>query len=152
MIATVKGRVLGYQPQIDSGTIVGDDGIRYNFVGAQWRDPSPPNQGTSVEFGVQVNPEGGFPKAIDIYASIASVSRSRVTASLFAILLGWIGLHKFYLGHTGKGIILILAGVFTFGAGLLITVPLTIIEGLIYLSKSDEDFNRIYGQESRGWF
>jgi TM2 domain-containing membrane protein YozV len=112
----------------------------------------PPNPGTYVEFGIQVDPEGSFPRAIDIYRSVASVSKSKVAASLFAILLGWIGVHKFYLGHPGKGIILILVGLLTFGLGLFVTVPLTVIEGLIYLSKSDEDFNRIYVQEKRGWF
>ena len=152
MISTVKGRVLGYQPQTDNGTIVGEDGVRYNFVGAQWRDPYPPNQGTYVEFGVQANPEGGVAQAIDIYRATASESKSKSSAGLFAILLGWIGIHKFYLGHPGKGIILILVGLLTIGFGLIITVPLTIIEGLIYLSKSDEDFGRIYVQEKKGWF
>ena len=152
MISTVKGRVLGYQPQTDTGTIVGDDGMRYTFKGEQWRDPYPPNQGTRVEFGISIDPEGGIPNALDIYKASASVNKSKAASVLFAILLGWLGVHKFYLGHSGKGIVIILAGVLTIGLGLLITVPLTIIEGLIYLSKSDEDFERIYVQEKRGWF
>lgn len=39
-------------------------------------------------------------------------SKSRLAALLFGILLGGIGVHNFYLGHTGKGIAKILMTVF----------------------------------------
>ena len=70
----------------------------------------------------------------------ASGSRNKVTAALLAILLGGIGIHKFYLGQSGMGILYIL---FCWtGVPLIIGI----IEGIIYLSMSDENFNTKYNQ------
>lgn len=72
----------------------------------------------------------------------------RIPAGIFALLLGGIGVHKFYLGYTGAGIIQILITICTCGAGHII--PL--IEGIIYLCKSDPDFVRTYQRGQRAWF
>ncbi len=65
--------------------------------------------------------------------------KSRVTAGVLGILLGGLGIHKFYLGDTGLGIIYLLF--------FWTVVPAVIgfIEGLIYLFMSDEDFAAKYG-------
>jgi TM2 domain-containing membrane protein YozV len=34
--------------------------------------------------------------------------RSRLVALLFCILLGWIGVHRFYVGKTGTGVLMVL--------------------------------------------
>lgn len=60
--------------------------------------------------------------------------KNRVTAGLLAILLGGIGVHKFYLGKTGVGLIYIL---FCWTG---IPAIIGLIEGIIYLTQSDEDF------------
>jgi TM2 domain-containing membrane protein YozV len=65
--------------------------------------------------------------------------KSRVTAGVLAILLGSLGIHKFYLGKIGQGIIYILFS-WTGIPGLL-----GLIEGILYLVKTDEEFNKIYG-------
>lgn len=150
MIAVVRGRVLGYSPSSNTGTIVGDDGIRYSFTGQDWNDPSPPVQGAYVEFGVHTELESGVVQATNIYRS--EPPKSKVTAGILAILLGWLGIHKFYLGHNGKGILFIAVSLLTFGFGLLVTGPVSIVEGIIYLTKSDEEFNRIYVRDKKGWF
>ncbi|MBS0295667.1 MAG: TM2 domain-containing protein [Proteobacteria bacterium] len=64
---------------------------------------------------------------------------SRVTAALLAILLGWLGAHKFYLGKPGMGI-LYLVFCLTIIPGLA-----GIIEGIIYLTMTDEAFAAKYG-------
>ncbi len=74
--------------------------------------------------------------------------KDRVTAGVLAILLGGLGIHQFYLGNTVSGILHILVVIGTCGMGGII--PL--IEGIIYLSKSDEDFDETYVQNKRGWF
>ena len=66
-------------------------------------------------------------------------SRSRVVAAVFALLLGWIGIHKFYLGRTGQGIVYLLF-FWTWIPGII-----GFIEGIIYLTMSDENFARKYG-------
>ncbi|MFB9077878.1 TM2 domain-containing protein [Flavobacterium procerum] len=71
----------------------------------------------------------------------------KVVAGILAILLGYLGIHKFYLGYTKEGVIQILLNVF-FGIGGVIGI----IEGIIYLTKSDEDFYNTYQRNQRGWF
>lgn len=72
----------------------------------------------------------------------------KVTAGICAILVGWLGVHKFILGYTTEGIIQLALGILTCG----LTNILSIIEGVIYLTKSDEEFVRTYIQNKKGWF
>jgi TM2 domain-containing membrane protein YozV len=68
-----------------------------------------------------------------------SSQHNRVTAGVLAILLGDFGIHKFYLGQKGMGI-LYLCFFWTIVPGIL-----GIIEGIQYLSMSDTDFAVKYG-------
>jgi TM2 domain-containing membrane protein YozV len=74
--------------------------------------------------------------------------RSRVKfkfiAFLWALLLGWAGVHKFYLGQIVQGILyLILLFIFGWMGALLMWVA-SIREGIGYLLMSDDEFNRQY--------
>ena len=94
------------------------------------------------------------------YQPLESVNRGEVTdwkaagadkkivAGICAILVGWLGVHKFVLGYTTEGIIQLCIGIVTCGASSI----LSIIEGIIYLTKSDEEFVRTYIQNKKGWF
>jgi len=59
-----------------------------------------------------------------------------------------LGVHKFILGYTKEGILQIVLTFLTCGFGGI--VPL--IEGIIYLTKSDEEFYQTYQVNKRGWF
>lgn len=72
----------------------------------------------------------------------------KIVAGILGILVGSLGVHKFVLGYTTEGIIQIVISVFTCGIGGIIGL----IEGIIYLTKSDEDFVRTYIQNKKGWF
>lgn len=73
----------------------------------------------------------------------------KVVAGVLAILLGWLGVHKFILGYTTEGILLILFSIVTCGiAGSIIGL----IEGIIYLTKSDQEFYHTYQANKKGWF
>jgi TM2 domain-containing membrane protein YozV len=72
----------------------------------------------------------------------------KLVAGLCGILLGGFGVHKFILGYTTEGIIQIVITFVTCGAGSIVGL----IEGIIYLTKSDEDFVRTYIQAKKGWF
>lgn len=63
----------------------------------------------------------------------------RTTAALFAMLLGGVGAHKFYMGRVGKGICYLLF----FWTGIPMIIGF--IEGLAYLLMDDEDFAQKYG-------
>jgi TM2 domain-containing membrane protein YozV len=75
-------------------------------------------------------------------------AEKKLTAGLCGIFLGWLGMHKFILGYTKQGIIQIIVSVVTCGAGGIIGL----IEGIIYLTKSDEDFVKTYVENKRAWF
>jgi TM2 domain-containing membrane protein YozV len=76
------------------------------------------------------------------------VGNTKMVAGLLGILLGGFAVHKFYLGFTGTAVIQLVITVVTCGlAGWL-----GLIEGIIYLTKSDEDFYRTYIVEKKQWF
>ena len=76
------------------------------------------------------------------------IKNKKLVAGLLGILLGGFGVHKFYLGMTTAGIIQLVIGVFTCGIGGIIGL----IEGIIYLTKSDQDFYQQYVVEKKQWF
>ncbi len=91
-------------------------------------------------------------------------AEKKLLAGLLGIFLGWIGVHKFVLGYQKEGIILAIIG----GAslmtswipiincitvfGMMGTAIVGLIEGIIYLTKSDEDFVNTYVQNKKAWF
>lgn len=72
----------------------------------------------------------------------------KVIAGVLAIVIGSLGIHKFILGYTKEGIIQIVITLVTCGLGGLIGL----IEGIIYLTKSDEEFMQTYQVNKKGWF
>ena len=72
----------------------------------------------------------------------------RMVAGICGILLGGWGVHRFILGDAMGGVIRIVLTFVTCGAGALIGL----IEGIIYLMKSDEDFVQTYQINKKGWF
>lgn len=72
----------------------------------------------------------------------------KLIAGLCGILFGSLGVHKFILGYTTEGIIQIVISVVTCGIGGIIGL----IEGIIYLTKSDQEFVDTYIRNKKGWF
>jgi TM2 domain-containing membrane protein YozV len=72
----------------------------------------------------------------------------KIAAGILGILLGGFGVHKFILGYTKEGIIQIAITLVTCGIGSV----LGLIEGIIYLTKSDEEFYNTYQVGHKGWF
>ena len=142
----MKGKILDFSIQSNSGAISGEDGERYNFDGADWKGDSLPTRGISVDFSVEDNQAKEIYLALAVSSATAS-GKSKIAAGLLAIFLGWLGIHKFYLGYTVPGIILLLITCFGW---LLLFIPniviaiIVFIEGIIYLTKSDEEFEQTY--------
>lgn len=72
----------------------------------------------------------------------------KLVAGILAILLGSLGIHKFILGYQKEGIIQLIASFVTCGVAGIIPF----IEGIIYLTKSDEEFYNTYQVGKKGWF
>ena len=104
---------------------------------------------------------GGASKRLPSTSNSSNEEKNKMVAGLLGILLGF-GSHKLYLGITTPGIIMLIftAGGFAamgftcclsgFLAGAFQIVGL--IEGIIYITKSDADFYRIYVQGKKPWF
>ena len=77
-------------------------------------------------------------------------TKSKIAAGILGILLGALGIHKFYLGYTVAGIVHLVLTI------LIVTAPISgiigLIEGILYLVKSDEEFHDTYVANKRAWF
>jgi TM2 domain-containing membrane protein YozV len=92
----------------------------------------------------------------------SDVQSTKMAAGLLAIFLGWLGIHKFYLGYNGAGAIYItitaVSWVLMFiSCGILFFLPMipsimALIEGIIYLTKTDRDFYETYMRGQKDWF
>jgi TM2 domain-containing membrane protein YozV len=72
----------------------------------------------------------------------------KVLCGVLGILLGALGIHRFLLGDTKGGIIRIVITLVTCGFGSIIGL----IEGIIYLTRSDQEFYQTYQVEKKAWF
>jgi hypothetical protein len=148
----MRGRLLGFDTRNGNGQISGDDGRRYPFATADWRPRTLPRSGQAVDFDVAGD------RAIDIYSlgggGLAVGDKNKIVAALLAFFLGVLGVHKFYLGRTTAGVIMLLGGTLgwlLFLPGMVVAV-IALVECVIYLVTPDEEFERRYVDERQAWF
>ena len=75
-------------------------------------------------------------------------AEKKVVAGVLGIIIGWTGAHRFYLGDISGGIIRLAITFVTCGAASIIGL----IEGIIYLTKSDQEFVDTYIDGDKKWF
>lgn len=90
------------------------------------------------------------------YAAEAIWQKDHVSAGLLAVFLGLFGVHKFYLGCNNAGFVMlavtVIGGILTFGLAAAVIWLIAIIEGIIYLSKTQTEFDKRYVLNQRDWF
>jgi TM2 domain-containing membrane protein YozV len=79
-------------------------------------------------------------------------AEKKIAAGICGILLGALGVHKFILGYTKEGVIMLLVTVLTFGFGGMVMGVIGIVEGILYLTKPDDVFVATYVAGKKGWF
>ena len=84
--------------------------------------------------------------------AVKAFAGKKIAAGICGILIGTLGIHKFILGLNTAGIIMLLVTVLTCGIGAFPMYIIGFVEGVIYLSKSDEEFYETYAVQKRGWF
>lgn len=87
--------------------------------------------------------------------ALGSQENKKMLAGILGIILGSLGIHKFVLGYTKEGVIMLilgLLGIFTCGITSSISWIVGIIEGIMYLTKSDEEFYQTYQVGKKPWF
>ncbi|MEQ5792338.1 TM2 domain-containing protein [Muricauda sp. NFXS6] len=86
----------------------------------------------------------------------AGGDNKKILAGILAIVLGGFGVHKFILGYNKEGFILlgvtIILGAITCGIGASAAWIIGLIEGIIYLTKSDDEFYNTYQVGKKPWF
>ena len=88
--------------------------------------------------------------------SETEISNKKLAAGLLGIFLGSLGIHKFVLGYNNAGIIMLVVslagGVVTCGVGTGVMSVIGMIEGIIYLTKSTDEFREMYLEQQKAWF
>lgn len=87
--------------------------------------------------------------------TFASGENKKILAGVLAIVFGWLGVHKFILGYNKEGAIMAVVGVvgwFLCGIPTLIVSVIGLIEGIMYLTKSDAEFYNTYQVGKKPWF
>lgn len=121
----------------------GGGGGGHNAGGGGGRGLAPDEQycsscGEPIKKEAEICPHCGVRNKAASSGDSGGVEKDRATAGILAILLGGIGAHKFYLNDTGLGLLYLCF----FWTGIPFIIGL--IEGVIYLTKTDEEFERQY--------
>ncbi|MDP4707706.1 MAG: TM2 domain-containing protein [Cyanobium sp. MAG_237] len=88
--------------------------------------------------------------------SETEISNKKLAAGLTGIFLGAFGVHKFILGYTKPAVIMLVVslagGVVTCGLASFVMGVIGLIEGIIYLTKTDAQFQVQYLDGQQDWF
>ena len=84
--------------------------------------------------------------------SETEISNKELAAGLTGIFLGAFGVHKFILGYTKPAVIMLVVSLLTCGVGYFVFQVIGIIEGVIYLTKSNAEFETEYLDGQKDWF
>ncbi|MCS7166110.1 MAG: protein kinase [Gemmatales bacterium] len=107
--------------------------------------PQPPQYAEPVQ-----SPAEPRPREFEDFVS------KKIAAGLLGILLGGLGIHKFFLGLHQAGVIMLVlslaGGVVTCGMAAMVMMVIGIVEGIIYLTKTDKQFYEDYCLRKKEWF
>jgi TM2 domain-containing membrane protein YozV len=148
----MRGQVLGVDTRTGDGIVSGEDGRRYAFRPADWAARGEPAVGMQVDFEIHENRAltifpvpGTTPSVPASYEREPERSdRNKLVAALLAFLVGPLGIHRFYLGRVGSGIVMLLLSCTVIG--LLATVPWALIDMIRYLVMTERDFAERYAK------
>ncbi|MEL6738919.1 MAG: TM2 domain-containing protein [Pseudomonadota bacterium] len=153
----MRGQIMDFDLQKGKGLISGEDGNRYAFDVSEWRQNDMPKRGRRVDF------EASDGAALQVYTlgpDAGAGRKDKWVAAVLAFVLGPFGAHKFYLGYTQAGVIMlamflggILTSIIIIGIIPLMAVSIiAFVEFIIYIVTSEEDFEERYVLNERPWF
>ena len=152
----MRGQVLGMDMRTGEGIVVGDDGRRYAFTPTDWAYRGEPAVGMYVDFetheqrALSIFPVPGTtpaPAPAPVSATPDEHDRNKYVAALIALVIGPLGIHRFYLGRTGSGIAMLVLTCTL--VGLIVSGPWAVIDAIRYLLMSDREFAARYARRSQ---
>ena len=147
----MRGQVLGVDRVSGEGQISGEDGQRYTFKPEDWSDQKAPAVGLTVDFTTDGTRAARIFRLPDVTKAHApppapmvrpADRKNKLVAALLAFFLGTLGLHRFYLGRIGTGILMLVLTCTI--VGLVVTGIWSLVDTIRYLIMSDEEFSRRY--------
>ncbi|THD37188.1 MAG: TM2 domain-containing protein [Sphingomonas sp.] len=143
----MRGQVLGVDVSTGDGQISGDDGQRYVFRPEDWTDRVGPSVGALIDFeaeGRQARRIYRLPGSYTAAPPAPRSDRNKIVAALLAFFLGVFGVHRFYLGRIGSGVVMLLLTCTI--VGMVVTGIWAFIDFIRYLIMSDAEFAARYQQ------
>lgn len=150
----MRGQVLGVDQRTGEGLVAGDDGRRYRFTPEDWAQRGEPAIGLQVDFeaeGDRALSVFPMPSARGVATAAAPpasrepvTDRNKIVAAVLAFFLGTLGIHRFYLGRTGSGIVMLVMTITV--VGMLVTAPWAFIDMIRYLVMPEREFAARYAR------
>jgi len=145
----MRGQVLGVDRASGEGQISGEDGLRYVFSRQDWSGEKGPAIGVRVDFetnGSRALRIFRLPDAEPLVPGRPAVAndRNKYVAALLAFFFGVFGIHRFYLGRNGSGVLMLVLSATI--VGLLITGLWAFVDMIRYLIMSDAEFAHRYAR------
>ncbi len=113
------------------------------------------------EFAYAFSAGAAYAGANPLPPEVQAFASKKIAAGICGILLGGLGVHKFILGLNNAGTIMLVVWLVGLISGMCLVVPLLasiaintigLVEGIIYLTKSDADFYQTYAVQRKEWF
>lgn len=145
----MRGQILGVDVNSGEGQIAGDDGRRYRFRPEDWGDKIGPAVGAQVDFEASDNRAVSVYRLRDALTAAAPAAhvgndRNKIVAALLAFFLGVLGVHRFYLGRTASGIVMLVLTCTVIG--VFVSGLWAFVDFIRYLVMSDAEFERRYAR------
>ncbi len=128
------GHLESYNKDVQTGVIKAD-GKFFEFYIDVWTSETPPKTGDDVDFLI----ENGVVTDVGLVGAYVKDIRPvkwRLLAGILSLLLGWLGIHRFYLGFYSIGVAQILFTGITMmlGLGVGLGVVWGFVEGFLLLT------------------
>jgi TM2 domain-containing membrane protein YozV len=149
----MRGQVLGVDHRTGEGIVAGEDGLRYRFTPEDWAHRGEPAIGMQVDFETEHQRAlalfpipGSTPAPVRASTPVAAAQkRNKLVAAGLAFFLGALGIHRFYLGRIGTGILMLILTCSV--VGLILTIPWSFIDMVRFLLMSHGEFEDRYARD-----
>lgn len=143
----MRGQVLGVDRASGEGQISGEDGLRYTFTPGDWSDTRGPAVGARIDFATEGTRAMRIFRLPDdpAHRQPPANDRNKYVAAVLAFFFGVLGIHRFYLGRNGTGVLMI--AISATMVGLVVTGIWAFIDMIRYLVMSYAEFAQRYARQ-----